>query len=421
MSQNLLNLVDMYMVGRLGATAVAAIGITSFTNFVLAAVFIGLSAGVQAMVARRMGEGRIAESAHPLNAAIMMILATALPLAVILIFCAPMIMHWLTNDPELIAQGTPYLQARIAGIAAIGINFSFRAYWSAVKMTRYYLFTLLAMHGYNIVLNWLLIFGHFGLPALGTFGSGLGTTIALYFGTMMYCWRAYRHTRDHGFGWHVPNRETIKTMIRVSIPACFQQLFFSLGFTVLFWIIGKVGTAEMAVANVLINVTLVAILPCIAFGISAATLVGQALGRKDADDAYTWGWDVAKLAAITAFVLGIPMFFLAPWILSKFLSDTTIIAHGVAPMRLVACGLMIDAIGFVFINALQGAGATRTTMLVTLFLQWLVFLPAAYWLGPVAGYGLLAIWIAQLCYRAAQTGIFISLWQRRSWTRIKLA
>lgn len=421
LSQNVLNLADMYMVGRLGPTAVAAVGITSYVNWLLAAAFIGLSAGVQAMVARRMGEGRSDIAARPLNGSLLMIAGTAIPLAVMLILCAPWIISLLTDDPEVAAQGTPYLQARIAGIAAMGMNFSFRAYWSALKLTRFYFMTLLVMHTVNIGINYTLIFGELGLPALGTFGAGLGTTISLYLGTLMYFAYAWRHTRQYGFLGSLPPRDVVLTIIRVSVPSCAQQIFFSLGFTVLFWIVGQVGTGELAVANVLINTLLVAFLPCMGFGLAAATLVGQALGRKDPEDAYRWGWDVAKLAALFVLVIAILLFGLARQIIGVFIVDPAVAELGVIPLRLMAAGLLLDAIGTVLFHGMQGAGATLSTMTVTLCLQWLLFLPLAYFCGPVLGLGLLTIWSLYVGYRSFQTGVFIWLWRRRQWATIKLA
>ena len=420
-SQNILNLVDMYMVGHVGHVAVAAVGITSYTNWMLAALFIGLSAGVQAMVARRMGEGRTDIAARPLNGALMLILCTTIPLAIALIFLSPWIMSLLTQDQAVIEQGTPYLQARIAGIAAMAMNFSFRAYWSAIKQTRFYFMTLIVMHTINIALNYVFIFGKFGIPALGTFGAGLGTTISLYLGTLMYVGYAWKHTRGYGFMASLPSRETMRTIISVSLPASAQQFFYALGFTALFWIVGKVGTGEMAVANVLVNVTLVAFLPCLSYGISAATLVGQALGRAEPNDAYRWGWDVSKLAMLTVIAIGLPMSIFAPEIMAQFIDDPAVAMLGVLPLRLVAVGLIFDAFGVVLFNAMQGAGATKSTMFVTLGMQWLLFLPLAYLAGPILGKGILTIWILYVAYRLIQTCIFVALWRRQKWALIKLS
>ena len=177
MSQNILNLVDIAMVGRLGDAALAATGIGSFSNYLATAFIIGLSAGVQALAARRLGEGREGETAIPLNGGLLLALLIGLPLCLVLIAATPGAFALLTDDPSVRELGTPYLQVRIASMVAIGMNFSFRGYWSAIHMTGVYLRTLLVMHALNIFLNWVLIFGNLGAPALGVYGAGLATTL----------------------------------------------------------------------------------------------------------------------------------------------------------------------------------------------------------------------------------------------------
>ena len=162
MSQNVLNLVDAAMVGYLGTAQLAAVGLASFINFVAAAAFMGMSAGVQAMVSRRMGQGRTQEVANPLNGALLTIFCIATPVSIFLIAYAENIVGWLNDDPEVVKHGTDYLQVRLAAIMFVGMNFCYRGYWSAIKKTRFYLTTLLLMHSLNICLNYVLIFGKFG-------------------------------------------------------------------------------------------------------------------------------------------------------------------------------------------------------------------------------------------------------------------
>ena len=122
-SQNVLNLVDTAMVSRIGPSSLAAVGLGSFINFMSFSAITGLSAAVQAMAARRYGEGRLHETAIPLNGGILLSLLIGLPLSVILILAAPWIFARLNHDPDVVRQGTVYLQCRLLGIAAIGINF----------------------------------------------------------------------------------------------------------------------------------------------------------------------------------------------------------------------------------------------------------------------------------------------------------
>ena len=155
MSQNILNLVDIGMVKHLGDAALAATGIGGFSNYLAISFIIGLSAGVQAMAARRVGEERHSETAIPLNGGLMLSLMIGVPLCILLYALIPHIYHYMSDDPLVIEQGVPYLQVRLLGMVAIGMNFSFRGYWSAIHMTGVYLKTLVIMHSINIFLNWV--------------------------------------------------------------------------------------------------------------------------------------------------------------------------------------------------------------------------------------------------------------------------
>lgn len=420
MSQNILNLVDAGMVSQLGEAELAAVGLASFINFVAAAIFMGFSSGVQATVARRIGEGNSSIAANPLNGALVLIFFATIPTTYFLMSYSTEIMAALNSDPKVISEGAKYLDARLIGIMAIGMNFSFRGYLSAIKLTKFYFKTIVTMHILNIFLNYVLIFGNWGFPEMGTEGAGLGTTISMFGGTLMYLWLTMKHTKHFGFGAHLPSMQTIKQLIKISLPASMQQLFFAVGFTLLFWIVGKIGTAELAAANILTTLTLVAILPSIGFGMSAATLVGQALGRKEIEDAYQWAWDTSKIAAASILLLSLPMLVIPELILSIFFDKPETIELARVPLQLVGIAIVIDAYNLVLMSALQGAGATRITMIVSIVCQWLIFLPLAWIIGPYLGMGLTAIWLTQGLYRLFQAFWFASLWRKREWTKIKV-
>jgi putative MATE family efflux protein len=417
-SQNVLNLVDTAMVGTLGAAALAAVGMASFANFVASAFITGLSAGVQAIAARRLGEGRISETANPLNGGLLLAMVLAVPWSVFLIIVTPKIFPALVNDPEVIVLGIPYFRARLVAMVALGMNFAFRGYWNGVSMSRLYLRTLIVMHACNIFLNWVLIFGHLGLPALGSTGAGIGTSIATFIGTGYYIVMGLRHARPNGFLAALPTRETMLSMLRLSVPAGLQQLFFAGGMTAFFWVIGRVGTAELAASNVLVQLMLVVILPGIGFGLAAATLVGQALGRGDPRDARAWGWDVCRIAMLVVGLLSLPALLFPELILRGFLHDPETLALARLPLQLVAATMALDTVGTVLLNALLGAGYSRAVMVVSVSLQWGLFLPVVYLTGPVLG--MLGIWSAQIIYRAIQTGLFISIWHSGHWARVRV-
>ena len=420
LSQSLLNLVDAAMVGHLGEKSLAGVGIGSYANFMAIALVMGLGAGVQALVARRRGEGRLDEMAAPLNVGLLIALGLALPLTLVCGLFAGPIIQLLSVDPQVQAIGTAYFQWRTLAILAVGLNFSFRGYWNGSHRSGVYMRTLVVMHVANVLISYSLIHGLFGLPRMGAPGSGLGTTLALYLGSLIYAVQTWRSARQQGFLCRLPSQTDLRSMLRLSLPNSFQQFFFATGITTLFWIIGQVGTAELAVAHVLINLALFLILPAIGLGMAATTLVSHSLGSQDFDGAHRWGWDVVKVAAIGLALLGVPFWFCPELILRLFVSDPALIELGSWPLRLTGLGMVLDATALVLTQALLGAGANRTVMAVSLGNQWLFFLPLAYLLGPILGYGLLAIWGLQIVQRGLASMVFALMWQRRGWTRIQL-
>ncbi len=419
-SQNVLNLVDTGMVATLGDAALAGVGTGSFANFLAISFVLGFSSGVQALVARRKGEGRLSELALPLNAALVIILLFGVPWSALLHWATPYLFPLINSDPEVVSVGVPYLQARLLALIAVAINFSFRGFWNGINRPGLYMRTLLVMHASNIALNYLLIFGEFGAPKLGATGAGVASAISTWIGSAVYILLGLRHARSGGFLKALPGREVFRTIIRVSVPNGVQQLLFSGSYTILFWILGQVGTAATAAANVLINMTLVAILPCIAFGITGASLVGQALGRDDPEDARRWGWQVSQVAVAVILVIGAIMLAAPQTILGLFLQDPQTLEMARLPLMIMAGTLIFDAVGIVLQQAHLGAGASRTAMVVSVSAQWFVYLPAAYLAGVVWDFGLVGIWLAAVLPKILQAGLFTFLWQRGRWSETKV-
>ncbi len=420
LSQNILNLVDAAMVGTLGSTSLAAVGLGSYVNFMATAVLIGLGSSVQAMVARRKGEERSSELAAPLNGGFLLALLVGLPLAFGMYYIAPALFYLLSPDPAVVAESVPYFQVRVIAAIAIGINFSFRGYWAGVGMTRVYLITLLTMHGCNVVFNYLLIFGKFGVPELGSFGAGLATTLSICLGSCIYFFIALRRAKPHGFMSGMPGMETVKAMILLAMPSATQQFLVAAGSTCLFWIVGQVGTNEMAAASVLVNLTLVAFLPSMGLGLAALSLTGEALGRKQPEAAKQWGWDVVKVAMVFIGMISLPALAAPNLILVGFLHDPEVVALARGPLLLLAATVVIDSAGIVLMNALLGAGAARQVMIVSAATQWIVGLPLAYLAGPVFGFGLMGIWFCLIGFRTLQAGLFTGLWAKGRWADIKV-
>ncbi|XWN33686.1 MAG: MATE family efflux transporter [Devosia sp.] len=421
LSQNVLDIVDTLMVGRLGAAALAAVGIASFANFLAVAVLVGLSAGVQAVVARRKGEGREEEMAIPLNGGLLFAVILGAVITIVGLMVAPTVYPVLVDhDPDIVAQGVPYFEARLLGSIAIGLNFSFRGFWYGIGETKTYLKIIITMHVVNVVVSYVLIFGPFGLPALGTLGAGIGTTFALYVGTVLYAVLTFRRARPMGFLKRLPRGATVRSLLRLSIPSAVQMLLFAAGLTALFTIAGLVGVAALAVSNVLVNVSKIAVLPAMGLGMAAMTLVSNALGRADPDEANRWAWQTVQLALVTVTAVACVLMAVPETILRIFTDDASVIAAGVLPIRIAGAALVIEAFAAVMGNALTGAGAARLTMAVNGLAQWALGLPLAYLLAVEFNHGVVGIWVGWSASRVVTALALTAFWMAGRWRSIKL-
>ncbi len=421
MSQTILNLVDTLMVSTLGTKAISAVGFGGFANFLGTAFITGMAAGVQAIASRRKGEGRLSETAVALNGGLLLATAIAVPLSILLILLTPSFFPILSHDAQVVEIGVPYLQIRMIAMVAVGANFAFRGYWNGVDKSRLYLRSLILMHVANVTISYTLIFGKLGAPQLGVNGAAIGTAAAAFIGMFYYFYQGLVHARSAGFLRGVPSRKTMASMLKLSIPSGLQSLFFAAGLTTMLAIVDRVGTGEAAAVNVLINVTMVAFLPGLGLGLAAATLVGQALGRRDIADAQQWGWDVIKVGIVIMLILGLPMAIFPEAILGAFFkNEPETLALATLPLRLAGLTIWTEAILMVLLNCLMGAGATKIGLFVNVGMQWGLFLPIAYLIGPVLGWGLIGIWVARIVYRATQSVLLILIWRTRIWSDISV-
>ena len=424
LSQSLLNLVDAALVGSLGETALAGVGLGGYAFFMITAVVFGLSSGVQAQTARRFGETESAgvqkDHALALNAGLAIALAITLPLTLLCLWLTPQLIALFDPEPLVASEAVAYFRWRVISLAPVALIFCFRGYWNGIQQTGIYLRIMLLMQLVNVVSSVGLIFGLAGLPEMGAAGAGARTSLSLLVGLGLWLGVTVRHSVPMATLGRRPDLSTLATTLTLAVPHSIQQFWFATGYALLFWILGSIDTASVAVGHVLVNLSLLLILPGIGLGLAAMSLVGQSLGRQDPGDAHRWGWDVVQLALPCLALLALPMALFPDAVLSLFLHDPELIALGRLPLRLSAMMIVLDGAALVFTQALLGAGANRTVMSTTLTLQWLVFLPLAWWLGVYLEYGLIGIWWVQVGYRCLNSLAFVAIWQARRWQRVTL-
>lgn len=420
LAQNLMSLIDTAMVGRLGNAALASVGVGNFLFLLIISAILGVSAGVQALVGRRIGEGNSHLTGYDLNAGILISSIVGLLLAIIGYLILPFLYSLVTQDQAVIERGLAYLRPRIPSMILIGANVSFRAYWNGISKPKWSLLSLLIAMVVNIFCNYLLIFGNLGFPRLETAGAGLATTFAVFFGALTHVILGLKYARKNGFLQGLPDKQRIQTLINVSFPESIRNFLMFLGLVVFFTIVGLLGTSELAAFNVILNIMLVALLPAMGIGTAALTLVSQALGRKEPDDAKKWGWEVAGVGAGALILFALCVVPFPEKIAGLFISDTSTIRLAVPALRIVGMFMWIEAFGIIISFSLLGAGATKVVMSCSLLIQWGLSLPLNWFFGVHLGYGLFGMFLNGFFLVILRTSIFSFIWHKEHWASIKI-
>lgn len=414
LSQSMLNLIDAALVGHLGEVALAGVGVGGYAMFMLTAIVFGLSSSVQSQTAQHEGATH-SNLAQPLHSGLIIGLAVALPLSLWAWWQAPLLIGFITQTTDVQSVAVEYFRWRVLSLTAIALTLCFRGYWNGRQQTHLYLRIIVAVHLLNVAASAGLIYGLAGLPAMGASGAGAGTTLSLFVGLIVWYWVSVKGTPGTSLMPCLPGRETLKATLTLAVPHSIQQFWFATGYAVLFWLLSQLGTASIAVGHVLINLSLLLILPGVGLGVAAMSLVGEAIGRDAQKEAHRWGLDALSVAWLLLTILALPMLLIPESILGVFFDSQALVALGKLPLQLTGIMIIVDAAALVLAQALMGAGAQRTVMTLTLGMQWLLFLPLAWWVGIGLEQGLLGIWLMQLLYRLINSGGFLWVWQRRRW------
>jgi MATE family multidrug resistance protein len=416
----LMALIDLAMVGRLGNKAVAALGLAVFSNSLILASVEGLSSSIRGIVARRRGERSTEPRCLPLTAGLLIALVVGIPLAAICSLLSPFFFSLISSDPDITRIGIPLLRTLNLGITAVGMQYAFSGYWTGIEKPRVYMSVVLFMTCLNTLLNYIFIFGHFGAPALGATGSAISTVVSLYVGVIIHCLILHFRFQDDGFLSVKPEWGLVMRIVKLGLPINIAAFFFASGYVVFLRMVGQVGTAELAAANVLVRVTMVLSILATSLGRASATLVSRTVGEGDLAGATQWGWAAGKLGVVGITALGLPMFLLPRIFLAIFLSDPYTITVADIPLRMESGTAGIFSLMYVFGYTLNSLGDGKRIMIISLTTQWLLFLPVVWFVGPYLHYGLLQVWLVQMAYSLLATVLITRLWIDGRWKTIRI-
>jgi len=394
--------VDMFFVGKLGENAIATVGLTESVVTIVYSIAIGLSTAATAMVARRIGEKNEDEAAQAGMQTMILSLIVTIVISAIGIVFAPKILHLMGAKPEVVREGAVFTRIMLGGSVVIILLFMINGIFRGAGNAAIAMRSLWLASMCNIALCPLLIYGLGPIPSLGLKGAAIATTIGRGIGVAYQCYHLLKgsssiHIRARHFKFDWP---LMKTLISIAWPATFQFLIASGSWIVLAALVAKTGgTAASAGYQIALRNVVFFILPAWGLSNAEATLVGQNLGAKQPERAEKSVLLTAKYNAI--FMTGVMLLFIffAGPIIGVFTNDPQVHETGTLALRIIGSGYIFYGIGMVMVNALNGAGDTKTPTLINVFGFWAFQIPFAFlltkWLNMGAVGSFIAIPVAE--------------------------
>ena len=388
--------VDVFFVSKLGADAVATVGLTESMLALVYTMAMGLGIGVTATVARRIGERNPEAAARTAVQGIALGVGVAAVLGAAGVTFAPTLLRLMGASPGVIETGTGYTRLMLGGNVVILLLFLINAVFRGAGDAAISLRVLWVANLLNIVLAPSFIFGVGPLPALGVTGAAVGTTIGRGVGVLLQFWYLTRPGRRVQVERHhvMLDPALMWRLVKLSGTGTFQVLVGTASWIGLVRVISTFGSAAVAGYTIGMRVLLFALLPSWGLSNAAATMVGQALGAKKPDRAARAVRIAGTYAGVFLGVVGIIFVAFAPAIVRLFTQDPAVAPVASACLRIVALGFPFYAFGMVFTQSFNGAGDTWTPTLLNLVCFWLFEIPFAWFLAKHSGIGVEGAFIA---------------------------
>jgi putative MATE family efflux protein len=420
--ESLFGVVDVFWVSRLGADAVATVGLTETALTLVFVIALGLSMGATALVARRMGEKDEQAAGLVAVQAIIVGLVVSGTIALFGYFFAPNLLHIMGASDSVVKLGSGYTRMILSGSATIFLLFLINAVFRGAGDAAIAMRVLWIANIVNICLNPCLIFGLGPFPRLGVTGSAVGTTIGRGVGVLLQLWvlgsgrgrlavHAAQLRADFVLMWR---------LIRLSLNAMFQYLVQMASWIAMVRIIASFGSSATAAYTVAIKVIIFAILPSWGMSNAAATLVGQNLGAGKPSRAETSVWRTGLYNMLFLGVIGVVFIVLAPEIIGLFTSDPAVARLAITALRLFSYGNISYSYGMVITAAFNGAGDTATPTSLNLICFWLCQIPLAWALAFHTGLGPNGVYVAVVVSDSLLAALGILLFRRGKWKQVKV-
>jgi len=415
------HMVDMIMVGRLGAVAIAAVGISVQPMFFVLAFFQALAVGSTALVARSIGAGDREGANQVTRQALIGTVALGAVLATLGWVFASHVPRLMGAEPAVQTVASDYFAIVMAAMPFVSVSFVLSASLRGAGDTRTPMKVNALANLLNMAGNYVLIFGHLGFPAMGVRGAAIATSFARGFTGLVLLTLLLAGRRELRLSLrdsYLPQPDVLRRIFRIGVPAAVEQLVMRGGQVIFVRIVAGLGTAVLAAHQIALSVESLAFMPAFGLGMAATTLVGQGLGARRPDWAEKAAGETRRMGIAIMLAVGLGLFCFGESIVRLYTTDPEVVATGALALRVMALAQPFMAVNFVTAGALRGAGDTRWPLYATAVGIWGVRVCLGYALGVAAGFGLAGAWAGMAADQATRATVLALRFRAGHWKSI---
>lgn len=413
---------DIFFVGSIGANAVATIGLTESLMTIVYTVAFGLSIGVTALMARRVGEGDLEGASNTAVQTVLLGIIVSVLIAIAGLIWGPSLLLIMGGSAETVAYGLGYLRVMFGGNIVILLLFLGNAVFRGAGDGTIAMRALWLANGLNVILVPCFVKGLLFFPELGVMGAALATTLSRGIGAIYviaHLWIGIGRIKVGRRHFH-PDLDLIGRILRLSGAGTVQVFIGMASWIGMVRVISTFGEPAVAGYTIGFRIVIFAIMPAFGLANAAATMVGQSLGAKLPDRAERAVWLAGFYNTVFLGIMGILFLIFAPSIVGWFTTEPLVNVYAISCLRTISSGFLFYAFGMVITQSFNGAGDTWTPTLIHLVCFWFFELPMSYLLSITFGFGPWGAFFAVTLAFSAMAGISTIVFRSGHWKVVKV-
>ncbi|HKM33951.1 MAG TPA: MATE family efflux transporter [Lachnospiraceae bacterium] len=421
----IVGIVDSMMVSNLGEYAVAAVGLTIQPKFIGLAMFIATNVAVSSLAARRKGQGDQEGAGKILLAAVLFTVLAGVMVSILCVVFANPIITFSGSEADTHESAVLYFRIIMGGMLFSIISLVINAAQRGSGNTRIAMTSNLTSNLVNICLNYLLIEGHFGFPALGIKGAAIATVIGTIVACIMSIASLFHKKSFVNISFMIQNKlrpslEAFKQIFSLASNVFVEQIFLRIGFMSVSIMAAKLGTRAFAVQQVGSSIMSLSFSFGDGMQVAAVTLIGQSLGQKNPALAKKYGAICQRIGNLISVILSVVYLLCGEWFYRMFFTEQESIHMGVSIMQVMVIIVLMQVSQVIYMGCLRGAGDVRFTTMASIISVTIIRPVMSYVFAYGLGLGLVGIWFGVVCDQIAR--LILTQWRFRSgkWTQIKI-